>query len=90
MKQMKDNLKQCYDMKDMGERKKILGIRVEHDRQAGTLTISQREYIDKMLRSFNMIDVYLVSSPCKKIMKSVPLYQDRIYLTYLIWSLLAH
>jgi hypothetical protein len=43
-------------MKDLGAAKKILGMEISRDRLSGKLYLSQKEYIDKVLRRFNMHD----------------------------------
>ena len=44
----KNDLKDNFTMTDLGEMKKILGIQVVRDQQAGTLKILQSTYIDKI------------------------------------------
>ena len=44
-------------MKDLGDMQKILGIRIDRDREKGTLTMSQGHYIDIILMCFNMSKV---------------------------------
>ena len=41
-------------MKDLGEAKYVLGIKILRDRQNKTLALSQATYIDKVLERFNM------------------------------------
>ena len=41
-------------MKDSGEAKYVLGIKIIRDRQNKTLALSQATYIDKLLEHFNM------------------------------------
>ena len=53
-------------MMDLGEMKKILGIQVIWDRQAGTPKTLQSTYINKILVHFNMADVNPVSTPLSK------------------------
>ena len=56
-------------MTDLGEMSKILGIRVERDRDKGTLKISQGLYIDVVLTRFHMQDSNPVSTPLSKTVK---------------------
>ena len=56
-------------MTDLGEMAKILGIRVERDRDKGTLKISQGPYIDVILARFHMQDLNPVSMPLSKTVK---------------------
>ena len=54
-----------YDIKDLGEIKFILGIRVSRNRAARTITLSQRDYIDKVVSSFGLQDARSLSIPMK-------------------------
>ncbi|CAM8878001.1 unnamed protein product [Rhodiola kirilowii] len=53
---LKKQLSKRFAMKDLGEGKQILGMRIECDRKAGKLHLSQAEYIKKILERFNMQD----------------------------------
>ena len=63
MARIKEELNGKYVMKDLGEMKKILGIRVERNRRKGTLKISQGPYIDVILARFHMQNTNTVSTP---------------------------
>ena len=41
-------------MKDLGVAKKILGMAILKDRLVGRLSLSRKEYIEKLFRKFNM------------------------------------
>ena len=69
MARIKGELNQKFPMTDLGEMKKILGIRVERDRKHGTLKISQGPYIDTILAQFQMQDANPVSTPLNKTVK---------------------
>ena len=43
-----------FDMKDLGEASYVLGIKILCDRANGVLKLSQRTYIEKILKRFNM------------------------------------
>ncbi|RVW51428.1 Retrovirus-related Pol polyprotein from transposon TNT 1-94 [Vitis vinifera] len=43
-----------FDMKDLGEASYVLGIKILRDRANGVLKLSQRAYIEKILKRFNM------------------------------------
>ncbi|RVW57835.1 Retrovirus-related Pol polyprotein from transposon TNT 1-94 [Vitis vinifera] len=43
-----------FDMKDLGEASYVLGIKILRDRANGVLKLSQRTYIEKILKKFNM------------------------------------
>jgi hypothetical protein len=51
----KRDLSSRFRMKDLGEAHHILGIQIDRDRVAGTLSISQREYITKLLQRTGMM-----------------------------------
>ena len=69
MIQVKQEIKKQFTMTDLGELKKILGIRVERDQAKGTLKISQGPYIDTILAWFHMQDTNSVSIPLNKSVK---------------------
>ena len=50
-------------MKDLGAAKQILGMRITRDRKNHKLTLSQSEYIEKVLKRFNMQNAKPVSIP---------------------------
>ena len=50
-------------MKDLGAAKQILGMRITRDRKNRKLTLSQSEYIEKVLERFKMQDAKPVSTP---------------------------
>ena len=60
---VKSQLSAEFEMKDLGEAKKILGMEIVRDRKAGSLYLSQRGYIEKVLRRFNMHNCKPVSTP---------------------------
>ena len=43
-----------FDMKDLGEASYVLGIEIHRDRSKGALGLSQKSYIDRVLRKYNM------------------------------------
>jgi hypothetical protein len=47
----------------LGAAKKNLGVEIIRDRKSGMLYLSQRGYIEKVLRRFNMHDAKPVSTP---------------------------
>ena len=69
MIKLKGELNEKFQMTELGEMKKILGIRIERDRKQGTLTMSQGHYIDVILARFNMSDAHPVSTPLHKTIK---------------------
>ncbi|CAM8962823.1 unnamed protein product [Rhodiola kirilowii] len=53
---LKKQLSKRFAMKDLGEAKQILGMRIERERKAGKLHLSQAEYMKKILERFSMQD----------------------------------
>ena len=49
-------------MKDLGAAKKILGMEILRDKVVGRLSLSQKEYIEKVLRRFNMQNAKLITT----------------------------
>jgi hypothetical protein len=54
MNVLKNKLANSFVMKDLGAKKKILGMRIIRDTKKHKLTLSQGEYIDKVLERFRM------------------------------------
>jgi Reverse transcriptase (RNA-dependent DNA polymerase) len=47
-------LSKKFDMKDLGEASYVIGIEIYRDRSRGMLGLSQKAYIEKMLKRYNM------------------------------------
>ena len=60
---VKTQLNNEFRMKDLGASKKILGMEILRDRVAGRLSLSQKEYIEKVLHRFNMQNPKPVTTP---------------------------
>ena len=60
---LKTKLANSFAMKDLGAAKQILCMRITRDRKNRKLTLSQNEYIQKVLKIFNMHNAKLVSTP---------------------------
>jgi hypothetical protein len=60
---LKKKLANSFAMKDLGVAKKILGMRITRDRKNHKLTLSQGEYIEKVLERFRMQNAKPVSTP---------------------------
>ena len=43
-----------FDMKDLGEVSFVIGLEIQRDRSRGLLGLSQKAYIEKVLKRFNM------------------------------------
>jgi hypothetical protein len=73
LNEIKEELSQHFDMKDMGEAKKVLGLEICRNRTKRNLTLSQAEYAASVLHRYGMGDAYGVSTP---IDGSVDLYES--------------
>jgi len=62
VQKLKVHLKKEFDMKDLGEAKKILGMEITGDRDSDRLWLSQENYILKVLERFNMAKVRPVTT----------------------------
>ena len=51
---LKAQLSKEFEMKDLGEAKKILGMEIARDRQRGILCLTQKQYLKKVLQRFGM------------------------------------
>ena len=60
---VKDEFKKRFKMKDLGEASEFLGMQIKRDRDGGTLTLSQPDYIDTILERFNMTDAKTANIP---------------------------
>ena len=56
-------------MKDLGEIHWLLNLKIDRNKQAGTISISQEAYIDSILERFNLQDAKIYSSPLDPNMK---------------------
>nr|GEV30971.1 retrovirus-related Pol polyprotein from transposon TNT 1-94 [Tanacetum cinerariifolium] len=63
IKELKDQLSNEFDMKDLGPAKRILGMEIRRDQKIGKLTLSQTDYISKVLKKFNMSSCKPVPTP---------------------------
>ncbi|KAL0560149.1 hypothetical protein IC582_000543 [Cucumis melo] len=61
--ELKKQLSNEFEMKDLGELKRILGMDVKRDRDKCLLTISQENYVIKLLEKYNMSGSKTVSTP---------------------------
>ena len=60
---LKAQLKQEFEMKDLGAVKKILGMKIHRNRQEKKLFLSQKKDIEKVLERFGMLDVKPMKTP---------------------------
>ncbi|KAL4018602.1 hypothetical protein IC575_022202 [Cucumis melo] len=61
--ELKKQLSNEFEMKDLGELKRILGMDVKRDRKKGLSTISQESYVIKLLEKYNISGSKTVSTP---------------------------
>ncbi|RVW67081.1 Retrovirus-related Pol polyprotein from transposon TNT 1-94 [Vitis vinifera] len=55
-----------FDMKDLGEASYVLGIKILRDKANGVLKLSQKAYIGKILKKFNMHNCSSTRAPIVK------------------------
>jgi hypothetical protein len=60
---LKNKLANPFAIKDLGAAKKILGMRITRDMKNCKLTLSQGEYIEKLLERFRMQNGKPISTP---------------------------
>ena len=72
----KKDLQRNFEMKDQGEAHHILGMSILRNREKHTLTISQRTYLENVLKRFNMQDCKPVATPIDPNQNFVKLMDD--------------
>ena len=63
METEKADLQRKFEMKDQGEAHHILGMCISRNKEERTLTISQKMYLENVLKRFNMQDCKRVATP---------------------------
>ena len=58
-----NDLRKIIDMVDMGDIHWFLGMAITRDRQARTISLSQRGFIDMILKRFHMENSYSITTP---------------------------
>ncbi|KAJ5666536.1 uncharacterized protein N7477_008984 [Penicillium maclennaniae] len=61
--ELRDKLMQAYEMKDLGEATRFIGIRITRDRATKRLWISQDAYIEKIAHRFHITPLKPVKTP---------------------------
>jgi Reverse transcriptase (RNA-dependent DNA polymerase) len=56
-------VKRAYELREMGEAKWFLGIRITRNKELGTLTLTYNTYIEKIAYKFGLTDRSLPSTP---------------------------
>jgi len=69
---VKDELKSCFEMTDLGECQQIVGIEMRRDRGSKTIGLFQSQYIDTILTRFGMENSKLASTPLDPNVKLIP------------------
>ena len=59
----KQEIENCFEIKDVGELGYILGIRVDRDEGTGAISLSQTAYLQRVLERFGMTDCNPKSTP---------------------------
>ena len=54
IEKLKIQLRKEFEMKDLSEAKKILGMEIKRDRHSKKLYLSQKEYLKRVLKRFDM------------------------------------
>ena len=49
IEKLKKDLSSEFEMKDLGETKKVLGMEIERDRKGGKVSLTQKGYLKKIL-----------------------------------------
>ena len=60
---LKQMLNSEFDIKDLGHAKRILGMEIIRDRRNGTMFLSQKKYLEKVLNTFGMNNCKPVITP---------------------------
>lgn len=63
VKLLKKHLNHEFKIKDMGEAKQCLGVRIRRNYTDGSITLDQEGYIDNLLKKFKMEECNSVSTP---------------------------
>ena len=63
IQQLKVKLNGEFEMKDLGNAKKILGMDIVRDQSKGVLFLSQHDYLKKVVEQFRMSDSKVVNTP---------------------------
>jgi hypothetical protein len=75
----KGELRGVYKLTDLGKARQIVGLEIERDLDAGTLKISQTQYVKKILERFRMADSHPCGSPLDPNVKLIKTPEDKQY-----------
>jgi len=89
---LKKDLSSEFEMKHLGEAKKVLGMKIERDRRGGKVCLTQNGYLQKVLRRFNINgDTKSVSTPLAphfklKVIMSPTTIEEHEYMTRMSYT----
>ena len=89
---LKRDLSSEFEMKDLGEARKVLGMEITRDRRIGRVSLTQKGYLEKVLQRFNIgKDTKSVSTPMAPHFKlsaemSPKSVQEREYMTHVPYA----
>ena len=63
IKRLKCQLEHAFSMKDLGAKKQIPGVKIDRHRKNRKLTLSQADYITKVLQCFSMENAKAIKIP---------------------------
>ena len=63
IQKLKDQLSTEFEMKDLGHARKILGMDILRDMKSSSLVLSPKDYLKKVLKTFEMEECRAVSTP---------------------------
>lgn len=66
VKAIKSLLAKEFEMTDIGTAYTFLGIHIQHDRENGTIQLSQEQYLKNVIRKFGMNEAKPISTPIEK------------------------
>ncbi|GBM10196.1 hypothetical protein AVEN_258791-1 [Araneus ventricosus] len=72
-------------MKDLGTASYCLGIKIERDKKNGSISLNQTQYVERVLRKYNMHESHPVTAPLdtnKSITKSVANMEDLMQIPF--------
>lgn len=86
IRETKEMLKQEFEIRDLGDAKKILGIEIKRNRDKGLIKLQQTAYIDKVLAAFRMESSKVVSTPMASHFRLSALHspsaeEERVYMS---------
>lgn len=59
----KEELQSSHELKDLGKAQYILGMKIDVDETTGSIRLSQRAYVERIIERFNMSDAKIRSTP---------------------------